>query len=242
MDAPSNHHTAHQVWSFDQWAKHRFDPRPLCAVRVDSTDINGQLRYLSAMRRRRLLKQKHSMSRNSQTRRRTQPIRSSPNHHPHRFLSVNSCGTLTAPMPTTYKNPTPTVDVLIRIDDGLVLIRRSNPPLGWALPGGFVDEGETVEHAAVREAMEETGLEITLESLLYVYSDPARDPRQHTMTVAFTARAQGVPVGQDDAAEARIFSLDSLPSPLVFDHSQIIADYRHFLQTGEFPRPINGQG
>ncbi len=145
-------------------------------------------------------------------------------------------------MTTTYNNPTPTVDLLIRIGEGLVLIRRSNPPHGWALPGGFVDEGETVEHAAIREAKEETGLDVVLEELLYVYSDPARDPRQHTMTVAFTARAEGIPVGQDDAEEAQVFELDALPSPLVFDHSQIVADYIHFIRTGQRPRPIDGEG
>jgi 8-oxo-dGTP diphosphatase len=144
-------------------------------------------------------------------------------------------------MTSPYKNPIPTVDLLIRIGEGLVLIRRRNPPLGWALPGGFVDEGETVEHAAIREAKEETGLDVALEALLYVYSDPARDPRKHTMTVAFVATAVGEPIGQDDAAEARVFPLDALPSPLVFDHSRIVDDYVHFLRTGERPRPVDGQ-
>ncbi len=141
-----------------------------------------------------------------------------------------------------FENPVPTVDLIIRIGDGIVLIRRKNPPLGWALPGGFMDVGETTEQAARREAHEETGLEVTLEHLLHVYSDPARDPRRHTITVAFVASAEGVPVGMDDAAEARIFALDALPSPLVFDHSRILADYRHFLRTGERPRPVDDQG
>jgi len=141
-----------------------------------------------------------------------------------------------------HDNPVPTVDLIIRIGEGIVLIRRKNPPHGWALPGGFVDTGETVEHAARREALEETGLEVTLESLLYVYSDPARDPRRHTMTVAFVASASGDPVGMDDAAEAQVFPLDALPTGLVFDHDRIVADYLHFLRTGQLPRPVDGQG
>ena len=144
-------------------------------------------------------------------------------------------------MSATYRNPTPTVDVVIAIGDGIVLSRRKNEPLGWALPGGFVDEGETVEHAAVREAMEETGLTITLHQLLYVYSNPARDRRKHTMSVVFTATAEGVPEGMDDAAEARIFPLDALPSPIVFDHAQMLADYRRFLETGQRPDPSIGR-
>ncbi|MCB9745931.1 MAG: NUDIX hydrolase [Alphaproteobacteria bacterium] len=136
-----------------------------------------------------------------------------------------------------YRNPTPTVDVVVELDGGVVLIRRRNPPLGWALPGGFVDEGETVEAAAAREVMEETGLTVELEELLYVYSDPSRDPRKHTMSVVFTGRASGAPRGQDDAAEARVFSLDALPSPLAFDHGQILADYARFKATGQRPRP-----
>lgn len=145
-------------------------------------------------------------------------------------------------MSQTFDNPAPTVDLIIQIGEGIVLIRRKNPPHGWALPGGFVDVGETVEAAARREAKEETGLDVTLETLLYVYSDPARDPRRHTMTVAFTARAEGQPVGMDDAAEAHVFALDDLPEPLVFDHGRIIADYIRFLRAGIRPCPEDGQG
>lgn len=107
----------------------------------------------------------------------------------------------------------------------VILIRRANPPLGWALPGGFVDVGETVEAAAVREAREETGLDVRQLELLGVYSDPGRDPRGHTVSAVFVGRADGHPVGADDAAEAAVFPLDALP-PLVFDHARILADYR----------------
>ena len=145
-------------------------------------------------------------------------------------------------MEMAWKNPVPTVDLIIRIRDQIVLIERKNPPHGWALPGGFVDYGETVEAAAVREAEEETGLDARLEQLFYVYSNPARDPRQHTLSVVFIAIATGVPRGMDDANEARCFHLDALPSPLVFDHGQIIADFKHFLTTGQRPSPIDRQG
>jgi 8-oxo-dGTP diphosphatase len=145
-----------------------------------------------------------------------------------------------------YRNPVPTVDVLLQTPEGLVLIRRSNPPEGWALPGGFVDYGERVEDAAVREALEETGLHIVLDDLFYVYSDPRRDPRQHTLTVVFISHASGPPIGGDDAAEARAFPLDALPSPLVFDHGQIVADYKVWLETGRrpvpLPRPVDAEG
>lgn len=139
-----------------------------------------------------------------------------------------------------YENPTPTVDVVIALEGGVVLIRRKNPPLGWALPGGFVDKGERVEDAAVREALEETGLEVELQHLLYVYSDPARDARQHNLSVVFTATATGVPQGADDAAEAKVFALDALPH-LVFDHARILEDYERFVAQGVRPDPREGR-
>jgi 8-oxo-dGTP diphosphatase len=136
-----------------------------------------------------------------------------------------------------YRNPTPTVDVIIEIEGKIVLIKRLNEPLGWALPGGFVDEGELVEDAAAREAKEETGLDVTLTELLYVYSWPGRDPRKHTMSPVYVATATGVPVGMDDAGEAKLFALDALPADLCFDHGEIVADYLRWRATGERPTP-----
>jgi len=129
---------------------------------------------------------------------------------------------------TRPRTPLLAADVVIEPTDAewpsVVLIRRANPPIGWALPGGFVDVGETVEAAAVREAREETGLEVNQLELLGVYSDPGRDPRGHTVSTVFVCRADGHPIGADDAAEAGVFPLDALP-PLVFDHARILADY-----------------
>jgi 8-oxo-dGTP diphosphatase len=137
-----------------------------------------------------------------------------------------------------HRNPAPTVDVVIALPgDRVVLVARRFPPLGWALPGGFVDEGETVEAAAVREAREETGLAVTLTDLLGVYSDPRRDARRHTMSTVFLGRASGVPAGGDDAAEARAFAWSALPAPLCFDHAEILADARRLMLTGARPRP-----
>lgn len=107
----------------------------------------------------------------------------------------------------------------------IVLVRRKNPPLGWALPGGFVDHGETVEEGAAREALEETGLRIEDMRQFHTYSDPARDPRGHMASVVFIARARGTPTGGDDASEAQGFGPDDLPEDIVFDHRQIIQDY-----------------
>lgn len=137
----------------------------------------------------------------------------------------------------TYRNPVPTVDVVIERPDGVVLIERKNPPYGWALPGGYVDYGETVEAAAVREAKEETGLDVRLRALLYVYSDPTRDPRQHTMSCVFVAEADGDPVAGDDAGDARVFPLDGLPA-LAFDHERILDDYRSWRETGRRPLEV----
>jgi ADP-ribose pyrophosphatase YjhB (NUDIX family) len=134
-----------------------------------------------------------------------------------------------------YHNPVPTVDVIIETGGKIVLIRRKNPPPGWAIPGGFVDVGENVRDAAVREALEETGLAVTLTALLGVYSEPDRDPRQHTISTVFVGKADGIPRGMDDAAEAALFSEDSLPEPIAFDHARILADYFRYKKTGERP-------
>jgi 8-oxo-dGTP diphosphatase len=133
-----------------------------------------------------------------------------------------------------YRNPKPTVDCIIELPgDRVVLIRRRNPPLGWALPGGFVDEGEPLHAAAAREAKEETGLSVELIEQFFTYSDPARDPRQHAISTVYIARAEGVPQGADDAAEARSFPLDALPEELCFDHATILSDYKAYRQTGK---------
>lgn len=129
-----------------------------------------------------------------------------------------------------YRNPLPTVDIIIELNGCIILIKRKNPPHGWALPGGFVDYGESLEAAAIREAEEETGLAITNLKLLGCYSDPARDSRMHTITTVFIATGVGKPVAADDAAELELFNLDDLPSPLCFDHERILQDYRHLYQ------------
>ena len=125
---------------------------------------------------------------------------------------------------TLQRNPTPTVDIIIEIEGRIVLIKRKNPPCGWALPGGFVDYGESFETAAVREAKEETGLDVTGLCQFHTYSDPGRDARLHTASTVFTARSSGVLVAGDDAGEAGLFSKDNLPE-LAFDHAAILADY-----------------
>ncbi len=132
-----------------------------------------------------------------------------------------------------YRNPVPTVDVVIDVSGRVVLVRRRNPPEGWALPGGFVDEGESLERAAVREAREETGLDVRLVEQFLTYSDPGRDPRRHTISTVFLAEAAGRPRAGDDAADARLFSWDGLPGPLCFDHARILADVRRYREEGE---------
>ncbi|AMV71833.1 NUDIX hydrolase [Desulfuromonas carbonis] len=129
----------------------------------------------------------------------------------------------------TYRNPIPTVDIIIHQKGGIVLIERRNEPVGWALPGGFVDYGESLEAAALREAREETGLELSELRQFRAYSDPARDPRQHNISIVFTATGTGQLAAGDDAAGARIFPLDALPAPLCFDHAQILNDYQRSL-------------
>lgn len=136
-----------------------------------------------------------------------------------------------------FRNPVPTVDIIIETPKGIVLIERKNPPHGWAIPGGFVDYGESLEDAARREALEETSLVVTLKNLLYVYSQPQRDPRQHTISAVFIAKAKGIPRAADDAKNLHVFSLSQLPKELAFDHAQILRDYLKFRKTGRLPQP-----
>ena len=130
--------------------------------------------------------------------------------------------------------PLLTVDVIIRVGsrDRVVLIRRRNPPPGWALPGGFVDYGESLEAAAVREAREETSLEISDLRLVGCYSDPARDPRFHTISAVFAAIGHGIPHAADDALHLAVFSPGTLPAPLCFDHAKILEDYNRLKKDG----------
>ncbi len=125
-----------------------------------------------------------------------------------------------------HRNPVPTVDIIIEYGgQGLVLIERAKPPYGWALPGGFVEYGESLEDAARREAREETSLKVSLLGQLHAYSDPKRDPRQHTITTVFVARGSGVPRAASDARSLAVFPPDNLPADLAFDHNRILADY-----------------
>ena len=140
------------------------------------------------------------------------------------------------PRPDT---PSLAVDIIIALQDRpgcIVLIERRNPPYGWALPGGFVDLDETLEQAAVREAREETGLDVELELLLGCYSDPARDPRGHTASVVYIAEAVGEPQARDDAALAGVYVPEALPA-LCFDHERILADYLRYRRNGRLPAP-----
>ena len=131
-----------------------------------------------------------------------------------------------------FKNPIPTVDIIIEMEDsdrqsGIVLIKRKNPPHGWALPGGFVDYGESLEEAAKREAKEETSLDIQIISQMFSYSNPKRDPRFHTITTVYIAKARGTPEAKDDAVDIGVFSKEEIDFPLAFDHAKILEDYFH---------------
>ena len=133
------------------------------------------------------------------------------------------------------------IELIDRSDRPIVLIERKNPPYGWAIPGGFVDVGETIEHASIREAKEETGLDVKLKFLLGLYSDPRRDPRGHTVTAVYVGEASGEPKAADDAKNITIVALNNLPSPLAFDHQQVLADYMNFLKTGQLA-PLRPKG
>ena len=139
-------------------------------------------------------------------------------------------------MKRELKTPFVTVDIIIELEGSIVLIERKNPPHGWALPGGFVDYGESLEEAALREAKEETSLDVKLIEQFYTYSDPQRDPRHHTISTVFIATASGIPRGADDAKRAQLFTEGNLPSPLVFDHIRILRDYFSYKRTGKRPK------
>ena len=129
-----------------------------------------------------------------------------------------------------YRNPVPTVDIIIEVNredgrEGIILIKRKNPPYGWAIPGGFVDYGESLEKAAVREAREETSLDVQLVRQFYTYSDPDRDPRHHTISTVYIAKASGSPKAKDDAKEIGVLTEEEINFPLAFDHERILNDY-----------------
>jgi 8-oxo-dGTP diphosphatase len=142
-----------------------------------------------------------------------------------------------------YRNPAPTVDIIVemldRPDRPIALIERLHEPFGWAIPGGFIDYGEAAETAAKREAMEEIGLAIELIELLGVYSDPARDPRQHNLSIVYIATAKGTPKAGDDAKQVHLVNLWEIPSNLCFDHAKILADYRRFRDYHQRPIPAS---
>jgi len=136
--------------------------------------------------------------------------------------------------PTT---PLVAVDIIIEYKGGIVLIERKNEPYGWAIPGGFVDVGETLEGAAMREAREETCLHVELRELFYAYGDPSRDRRGHTVSIVYIGKGSGDLKASDDAKAAGVFTYEGLPDRLAFDHRKIIDDYFRFIQTGERPFP-----
>ena len=125
-----------------------------------------------------------------------------------------------------YQNPVPTVDIIIEIETkGIILIRRKNPPYGWAIPGGFVDYGESLEEAALREAKEETNLDVKLVKQFHTYSNPKRDPRHHSISTVYIAKGEGTSKAKDDALEIGIFNGSNLPDEIAFDHRSILNDY-----------------
>ncbi|MFH2011161.1 MAG: NUDIX hydrolase [Pseudomonadota bacterium] len=127
------------------------------------------------------------------------------------------------------KTPFLTVDIIIEFGGGIVLIKRKYPPIAWALPGGYVDYGESLEDAAKREAKEETSLDVVLKKQLHTYSDPRRDLRSHNVTTVYIATAKEKPKADDDAKEVGVFTKETLPENLAFDHAQILMDYFQFL-------------
>ena len=136
------------------------------------------------------------------------------------------------------QGPRTAADMIIELPLGrIMLVRRKFSPPGWAIPGGFIEEGESAEQAAVREAREETGLAVELTELFHVYSDPHRDPRKQTIGIVYLGRSDGEPVGSDDAAEAGVFAEADIPRNMAFDHGQILVDYFHYKKTGERPPP-----
>jgi ADP-ribose pyrophosphatase YjhB (NUDIX family) len=140
-------------------------------------------------------------------------------------------------MKQKYRNPLVTVDIIIEIDAGIILVERKNRPYGWALPGGFTDYGESLETSAVREAKEETSLDVQLVEQFHTYSDPERDPRHHTITTVFIAQGFGIPAPADDAKNIGLFTSKVLPKPIVFDHQKIIDDYFRY-KNGEPKKDI----
>ncbi len=145
-----------------------------------------------------------------------------------KYLKCSNCGNKIE----IYINLVPTVDIIIEYNNGIVLIERKNFPHGWAIPGGYVDYGESLEEAAIREAKEETNLDVELVCQLHTYSSPDRDPRQHTISTVFIAKGKGELKGKDDALNAKVFTKENLPDKLAFDHKKILQDYFKFKEIG----------